>query len=536
MFPQGNNPSLPISWDINIKDRIEVIQMPVLNFSGINKQDSINDQDKSSPWRYGLPRSVSIDIKKQGVWTTLDNGSKLWVIAIKSTGALNLSVNFEDIYLPENSRIQLYGKNRNEFPLTYSSVETDKIEAMGTWFVEGDTVWIEYLEPAGNTISPKIKISEIIHGYRMGRINSIIDGQRGFNDSGDCHYDVNCSVGNDFDIQKDLIKKAVALLNLGNGYLCTASLVNNTGKDKIPYLLTANHCLDNSNPSLWSVRFNWVSPNPSCGTDIPSGNVATNFTMSGALIKAKNATSDFALAELINPIPPSWDVAFAGWDNSDTDPLFEVGIHHPNGDIMKVCRDDSGAEKIKANGTEVWLIGGGQHGSGGGWEIGATENGSSGSPLFNENGKIIGQLHAGESACDGNENNHGYDLYGRFSTSWDYGNSANSRLMEWLDPLGTAQSSIETLQNLLSVPDFDLSGELKIYPNPAKDIITVLNSRYPNLSFEMFNTLGQHIISGSLSNTLNNISVDRLADGIYFLSLLDGDSNNTMTKKILIKR
>lgn len=370
----------------------------------------------------------------------------------------------------------------------------------------------------------------------MGHINTILKGHRGFNDSGECHYDVNCSVGTDFDSKKDLVKKAVALLNLGNGHLCTASLVNNTEKDKTPYLLTANHCLENSNPDLWSVRFNWVSPYPTCATDDPSGNVITNFTMSGAEIKAKNSLSDFALAKLINPIPSSWDVSFAGWDNSDTEPLFEVGIHHPNGDIMKICRDNSGAHKTSANGTEVWLIGGGEQGSGGGWEIGATEKGSSGSPLFNESGKIIGQLYAGESACLGNENNNGYDLYGRFAASWDYGNSEDSRLMDWLDPIGTGQSSVETLQNLLSVQDFELFGELKIYPNPAKDMITILNSKYPNLSFDMFTILGQHIISGSLSNTLNNISVDGLAEGMYFLSLRDGDTDNTMTKKILVKR
>ncbi len=533
---QGDNPSMPISWDLEMQNGIEIIKLPFLDFEEIHKQDSINDQEKSSPWRYGLPRSVSLNIEERGVWTSLDNGAKIWLIAIASSGALNISVNFDEIFLPEKSRIQIFGADRKEKPLTYSSAETRKLQAMGSWFIEGEVVWIEYYQPAGVSDSPKLNISEVIHGYRMGRVNSVVDGQRGFNDSGDCHYDVNCSIGSDFDTHKDLVKKAVALLNLGNGYLCTASLVNNTEKDKTPYLLTANHCLENSNPNLWSVRFNWVSPSPSCATDDPSGNVLTNFTMSGAELRARNATSDFALVQLSNPIPSAWDVAFAGWDNSDTNPLFEVGIHHPNGDIMKICRDDSGAEKTQANNTEVWLIGGGDHGSGNGWEIGATENGSSGSPLFNESGKIIGQLYAGQSACEGSESNHNYDLYGRFAASWDYGNSADSRLMEWLDPIGTGQGSIETLQNILSVPDFDFFGELKIYPNPAQDVITVMNSRYPNLSFEMYNTLGQQLLSGSLSNTLNHISLESLAEGLYFLSLLDGDTNNSMTKKILIKR
>src|SRR5690606_10068608 len=97
-----------------------------------------------------------------------------------------------------------------------------------------------------------------------------------------------------------LVKKAVALLNLGNGYLCSASLVNNTANDKTPFLLTANHCLQNSDPAMWTIRFNWVSPAPVCGTGEDSGDLQTNFTISGAELKASNSLSDFALVQLID--------------------------------------------------------------------------------------------------------------------------------------------------------------------------------------------------------------------------------------------
>ena len=43
---------------------------------------------------------------------------------------------------------------------------------------------------------------------------------------------------------------------------------------------------------------------------------------------------------------------------------------------MKICRDDSGAVKENANGTEVWLVGGVSVGQGDGWELGTTESGS----------------------------------------------------------------------------------------------------------------------------------------------------------------
>lgn len=535
-FSQGGDGDLPESWDLNLGVLPNIVRLPLLDFEEIIQQDSINDLDKTMPWRYGIERTVSLNMQNDGLWTVLPNGGKIWQTTIQSKGALNLSVNFDDFFLPAGSRLQLFNNDHTDITSTYTSTQNREEGKLGTWFVEGDIIWIEYYQPPRTRVSPRLQISSVIHGYRLGKINVLIKEGRGFNDSGDCNYDVNCPIGSDFDQKKDLVKKAVALLNLGNGHLCSVALTNNALNDKTPYLLTANHCLENSNPALWTVRFNWVSPTPICGTGDDSGDLQTNFTISGAVLRANNSLSDFALVELFDAIPESWDVAFAGWDNSDTNPLYEVGIHHPNGDIMKVCRDDSGAKKIDANGTQVWLIGGGAHGFGNGWEIGTTESGSSGSPLFNEHGRIIGQLYAGQSACNGLGNNHDYDIYGRFGVSWNAGNSRESRLMDWLDPTNIGVATVETLQNLLNVPNFQLIGELKVYPNPASTLITVMNNRYPHLSYVFSNVIGQRIHSGSLSNTMNTIAVDNLSEGIYFLHLTDDDSKDSITKKIIIKK
>lgn len=535
-FSQGAGRDEPESWSLNLRTNPDIIQLEPIDFSLIVKEDRINDLDKGQPWRYGVERSISINIEEDGLWTQLEDGSKIWRVAINSPMALNISVNFADFYLPPGSKLHLYNDTHSDITNTFSSLQNHSENQLGTWFVEGETVWLEYYQPPTTNDRPRLQVGSIIHGYRLGRVNHAIGLERGFNDSGDCNYDVNCSIGADFDSKKEILKKAVALLNLGNGYLCSATLVNNTKADKTPYLLTANHCLENSNPALWSIRFNWISPNPACGTGADSGQLNTNFTMSGVEVKASNSLTDFALVKINNPIPESWDVAFAGWDNSDADPLFEVGIHHPNGDIMKICRDDSGAQKTKVNETEVWLIGGGQLGWGDGWEIGTTEGGSSGSPLFNENGKIIGQLYAGNAACDNNEGNGEYDVYGRFAVSWNAGNSPEERLKDWLDFANTGETSMETLQNILNVPDFELTGELKIYPNPASTSITVMNHRYPHLSYEFSNLLGQSIQGGNLSDSMNTISLENLAEGVYLLRLTDEESQDSMTKKIIVKR
>lgn len=534
-FAQETGVQDPIGWDLNMENTPDVIFFDPLDLESIAKEDRINDANKGQPWRYGIERSIRLDMA-DGLWTNLPNGARLWQMVLYAPGALNISVNFDKVQIPSGAQFQLYNDEHTDLTNTFTAQDKYVNHQLGTWFVEGDKIWIEYYQPSQVAGTPVLQISSIIHGYRMGLVSDWVSDFRGINDSGACHHDVNCSVGADFDSHKDVLKKAVALLNLGNGFLCSASLINNAKSDKTPFLLTANHCLENSDPALWSVRFNWISPEPVCGTGEDSGDSHTNYTMSGAEFRASNALSDFALVEMANEIPSSWDVAFAGWDNSDTDPLFEVGIHHPNGDIMKVSRDDSGAVKTNANGTETWLIGGGDHGWGNGWEIGSTENGSSGSPLFNESGKIIGQLYAGEAGCDGTESNGEYDLYGRFGVSWHAGNTPETRLSDWLDPENTGLTNVETLQNILSVADIEPTGELKIFPNPATTAITVLNQRYPHLSYEFYSLVGQKLQSGDVSNSMNTISLDHLAEGVYMLKLTDGDTQDTMTKKIVVKR
>ena len=81
---------------------------------------------------------------------------------------------------------------------------------------------------------------------------------------------------------------------------------------------------------------------------------------------------------------------------------------------MKISRDDSGVAKtaatIGSTTAQSWEI----NTSGGGWELGVTEGGSSGSALFDDEGRIIGQLFGGSAACAGVDDNGGSDVYGRF--------------------------------------------------------------------------------------------------------------------------
>ena len=139
--------------------------------------------------------------------------------------------------------------------------------------------------------------------------------------------------------------------------------------------------------------------------------------------------ADVALIELSSTPPSSWDVEYAGWDASGATPENATGIHHPSGDVKKICFEEDSPYTSSTGGAAVWWIDA--------WELGVTEPGSSGSPLFDQNHRIIGQLYGGAAACSGSVNNGAYDFYGRFNVSWGLGVS------QYLDPTNSGTTVLD---------------------------------------------------------------------------------------------
>lgn len=104
---------------------------------------------------------------------------------------------------------------------------------------------------------------------------------------------------------------------------------------------------------------------------------------SGAVLLASSDTTDATLLRLNNSPDPAFNVTFAGWDNSPTAHQVSPGvcIHHPNGDEKRIS-----FEKYEMTSTlylEKGVSDKADHKKVTNWEIGTTEPGSSGAPLFN---------------------------------------------------------------------------------------------------------------------------------------------------------
>ena len=545
---QVTNEGIPASWNMTEqKSSINAISLPTIDIKKVKSEDDINDKLQTKPYRIGMQIKANYGLDNAGSWTELSNGDRIWRIKFESKDALNLGLIFDKFYLPEGAKIYLYNDDRSDLLGAYTHTQNNEKEVLTTWFIKGDKMWMEYYEPFEVKDQGKLNISSVMHGYRLGHTyqkgylgTAKVDGF--LNSSGDCNHDVDCPIGADFETQRDLVKKGVGFLLIPisetSVSVCSGTLINNTREDKTPYFLTANHCFGSSDPSTYAIRFNWISPNPICAASTNSENATSDFsTMSGTTLRARNEDSDFMLVEINGSINAKWDVTYAGWDRSDIVPSYTVGIHHPQGDIMKICRDNDSPTKVAQNAggsspiAQTWDI----TGAGNGWELGVTEGGSSGSALFDPDGRLIGQLYGGAAACAGLDDNDAHDFYGRFAISWGNGSTAATRLKDWLDPDDLNPTTLNSKENVLAVNDEFLEANITIYPNPTTGELQIKTSGLVGeLEYQVFNVLGQTLKKDILNNESLNLS--NLSDNIYFIKVTEINTNKSLVKKIVLSK
>ncbi|MBQ4821576.1 T9SS type A sorting domain-containing protein [Aquimarina sp. MMG016] len=538
---QVTNEGKPKSWKESFigmkKESLKVIKMPTFDLLKLRMEDAINDKDKSKVYRFGYEFDVDFGFKNAGVWEQLSSGDWIWRIRFKSDGAKTLNFVCNEYKLPEGASLYLYSEDRKDLLGAYTDAFNRTDGMLGTWMVEGDDIILEYYVPESKKGQGEFNISKVVHGYRS--VTDFDIKQKALNDSGDCNQDVDCPVGNDFETLKNELKSAVGLMVVGSSGFCTGTLINNTANDSAPYFLTANHCFENTNgtgnTAIWAFRFNWISPNPSCATTTPSTNGTFDQTTSGSTILARNSESDFLLVNIDTSLPESWDLEWAGWDRTGDSPSFVVGIHHPSGDIMKLCRENISPTKVEEVGigglvaaVDSWRVAD--------WDLGVTERGSSGSAIFDPTGRIIGQLAGGAAACSGTVDNNAQDFYGRFDVSWDFGTTDATRLSNWLDPGNTGRTTLNSLTQeiSLSVEDNIFENQTVIYPIPSNGVFNVSNKTKSQLDYIVFNIIGQKIDQGIINKENETINISSNTSGIYFITLTNTTNSASFTKKIAI--
>jgi len=418
MFGQTSLGGEPYSFTHQMDDSVGLIETGIVDREAMLIEDDL--RPANTPYRYGFKFEDEYDFFNHATKSTIENGAEVWRLDILSRGALAMSLEFLPFYLSENSDLYIYNDDYSVVLGAYSSLNNNENNVFSIPLLRGELIHMELIIPQNTQEANSIIISEIIHDYK-----DVLNLWENYESERDCGENVNCSSADNY---QDPVN-AASFLDMG-GYICSGSMINNTNNDLTPYYLTAWHCVTGENVNTFRFYFNYETSGCS-GNSASYGSYAYS---SDLLVTSGDMDPDFALLEISGTIYESWDVFYAGWNRSNSSPTISCGVHHPGGAPKKINFDNDQAYN---SGTINWGDGYGTSPAGSHWEVywddGGTEGGSSGSPLFDNNQRIVGQLSGGSGACGS-----GSDSYGKLSRAWSTSNIEN-----WLDPTNSGAYTLD---------------------------------------------------------------------------------------------
>jgi hypothetical protein len=475
-----------------VVDALPASRLAALDMAKVAAEDAEADR-KGAPggFRYAVPAKVAVDAATQGGWQQAKDGRAVWHWRVRSPDALHLNFGFDRFFLPEGATLRILAVEGKAMLGPYTSADNSRHRQLWTAPLFARDAVIEVAVPDGLKSGLELHLAQVGVGYRGFGLKSK------HCKSGACNTDVACLGADD---PFNLPRRAVASYSLGGGRICTGSLLNNTRGDRRMLFVTATHCEVTSTNAASLVVF-WNFESPTCRTpgSPQSGSSAivgpTNQTQNGATFLAAtnspfsgsgsaDSRSDFTLLELTQPANPAFNLYWAGWDRRASAPYCGPGapcasIHHPDGDEKRITFSEIPMVQgdIAAAAGVHWTVQ---------WDStppierlpnlpaplptalppSATEPGSSGSPMYNAQQRLVGVLSGGASFCGADEARLN-DEYGQLAKAWDGLGTTATRVRDALDPVGGG--SAETLDGIgtCTAPTVDFTAPASIAAGAA---------------------------------------------------------------------
>ena len=446
---QINTGILPVSFEQNLSlEQVDHINLYPPSMELIRSEDA-EDEKNGTMMKVARLIPFNANVNNSGTWDITSDGKNIWRLRVSSDGAKSCVLHFDEFELPQGSELFVYNPDRSVVLGPYTSEDNDDGGSYAIGVIYGQELIIEYIAPLVKSLTGQLKIVKPILEMRafsyFYRGAELFDSRASdnFGSSGSCMVNANCSEGNNWRAQQKGVAR-IYVVESGSGGWCSGTLVNNTNNDQTPYFLTADHCGGSATSyelGQWIFRFKYESTGCSA-TSEPSGANVTGCTK-----KARgplNGGSDFLLLQLNTTSAnlKNIGVVYNGWTTSTLASPSGVSFHHPSGDIKKISTYTSSLVSMTYNGGAGNMGATGAH-----WRViwastanghGVTEGGSSGSPIFNNNGLVVGTLSGGSSDCN---NTTSPDLYGKFSYHWTSNGTTNdAQLKPWLAPNSSATS------------------------------------------------------------------------------------------------
>ncbi|MEJ8566057.1 serine protease [Wenzhouxiangellaceae bacterium CH-27] len=400
----------------------------------------------SSPERAGVVRELKVDVafadlrasrlnakslaRKTGALRATSDGGFVYTAALQSPGATAVRVHFKSFRLPPATALYLFTENGQVFG-PYGGRGPHDDGEFWSHTVMGDEVWLQ-LRRRGPVSDADLRAT----GFRIAGVGHL----RPRFLEGFCDYNASCvrnaECGSDPTVAD--ARDATAHMQWPSGpymYICTGGLLADTAGSEIPYFLTANHCiskgkdarnLENFFQLTTSCESQSSSPHPCDDIFDHMSNHPQSLRTLGADILSTGRSADYTLFQLRESAPAG--SAFLGW--SSTPIAFDDGadlfrISHPGGAPQAYSEH---TVDVSAGTCQSWPRGDRIYSRD---VYGATEGGSSGSPVLNSAGQVVGQLSGAcgtnvNDVCDAGSN---ATVDGAFAAYYD-------EVSQFLDPQG----------------------------------------------------------------------------------------------------
>ena len=426
---------IPFSWAEEYKTEIEEYEVPeyvipYMNNDSLCRKYNDGKAIKELEDRFidGINLHVKpISLKENGVGIKLKHGT-LWRYAIGGTSVRTIGVNLGFPKLPKGSYIAFVAADTTvsliQHPRVYyqgSLMERHKTRGLSEG-IFGNKLIIEYYEPDSLKEKDNIIIKSITYGFvgygNLGKSSynepELKSGYWGDSSFPTCQKDVICS-----DVGSYLNEaKSVVFLNMvcnidedDNGFFETTLRIKGTGfflnkvggygNNDSPILVTAGHSYHYLKLGITPIdlinnitNFYVVTKyqNLKCGTDdlgkggirLPGdfNRIALGSSYDDFDLPWYSPNNDYAVLQASSTVNglSSYDLVYGAWSKYHN---FNTGvgyfcIHHPKGDVKKINKDNDAVYRVTTDGFDLK------------YDIGITEGGSSGAPIFNSSKQIVG--------------------------------------------------------------------------------------------------------------------------------------------------
>jgi lysyl endopeptidase len=395
----------------------------VVSLSGAERKQVDEPSDRNGKYLVGVAKSAGVTVDFSPVRGDREvnlaagaargnaKGGFVWTASVHSPGATALRVHLTGLDLPEGSELYVYNRDGQAFgPYTKRGPLGDGDLYTNTVF--GDTLMLQLHHPEGAERAPSpLRIESVgVMGKRflaprygpngafdINNLEALSKASNLCATNANCVVNAACTSSAAVNTAKDAVA-SILFQSGANFYICTGGLIaDSVTTSVIPYFLTAHHCISSSGEaSSLETYFDYQTTcsNPNCTQ--PYNNTGETV---GSTIKATNSSSDYSLVQLSStPVTPDGVAAYLGWLSTavaNTNNYALYRISHPKGSPQAytegVVDTNKPTCRTLARGNFIYSRD----------TLGATEGGSSGSPVVNSSGQIVGQLYG---ACGTNLN------------------------------------------------------------------------------------------------------------------------------------